>query len=799
MFKNYWKSALRNLERNRIYSFINVFGLSLGLACSMLILLYVRDETSFDKFHKNVNNIYRIVLKSTYNGKEREGGNTGFLQGPRFTANIPGIKTFVRFQKTTKDMKTGTDVQTEKMFRVDSNFFSVFTFPLKYGNPATCLTDPHSVVLSEDEARKQFGTTDAIGKIVMLKDDSTFVPYKVTAVAKGCPQNSSIRFNVLLPFKESDAQAKNNDLWFNYFLNTFVVLDKNADRKKVEIQMERYYKSNASDAFAVMLKKLGVDASDLSMDNYFLQPFTDMHLDTKLPAGNGLSAASNPSYSYILSAIALFVLLIACINFVNLTVARSVKRAKEIGIRKVMGGSRNQLIKQFFGESFLLCFIAFGSAVFLTELALPLFNSLANKELALSYLLDTKLIVGFILLFIVTGSLAGFYPALVLSSFEPVKILHNKFNLSGKNYFQKSLVVLQFIFASFLILSTVVIYMQFHYLTKAKLGYDDTNLIVVDKNADHIDDAVFKDELLKSANIVGVTATNPGEWTLSAKEANNSIIQFDYATVDENYLPLMNIPLVAGRNFSNSHPSDGNNSVIVNEAFVKEAGWKNPLAETLRLIGDSNKIYNVIGVVKDYHYASLYKSIGPELLTMKDPDSYGTFYLKIKPDAKNQTLSFIQRTFTHLLPLTPFSYTFKSDEDKLQYSDIAKWKNIVLFGAILTILISCIGLFGLTVLSAEKRTKEIGIRKVLGASVRSVVSLLSIDFLKLVIISFFVSMPIVWLLADKWLQKYPYRITLSWWMFALAGASVLLIAFATVSFQAIKAAVANPVKSLRTE
>ena len=800
MIKNYFKTAWRNLTRNKVYSFINVAGLSLGLACAMLIMLYVKDEVSFDRFHKNVTNIYRIVLKSKYNGQEREGGNTGFLQGPRFAQNVPGIKSFVRFQHTTEDMKVGADVQSQRMFRVDSSFFSVFTFPLEYGNPQTCLTEPHSVVFSEDEARKQFGTTDAIGKIVMLKDDSVFVPYKVTAVAKNCPQNSSIRFNILLPFKESQADAKNNDLWFNYFLNTFLVLNNNADRKKVQTQMQRYYQSNASDAFAVMLKKLGIDASMLSMDTYFLQPFTDMHLDTKLPAKNGLSSASDPSYSYILSLIALFVLLIACINFVNLTVARSVKRAKEIGIRKVIGSSRKQLVKQFFGESFLLCFIAFLLAMLLTKLSLPLFNSLANKQLTLSYLLDAKLVVGFILLFIVTGLLAGFYPALVLSAFEPAKTLYNRFSFSGKNYFQKVLVVLQFMLASFLIVCTLVIFMQFNYLSEAKLGYDDSNLIVVDKNADHIDDGVFKNELLTNSTILGVSATNPGYWSLSAKDANNSILEFAYATVDKNYLTLMKIQLTAGRNFSDTHPSDASNSAIVNEAFVKKAGWKNPLGQTVSLIGsDSNKIYNVIGVVKDYHFASLYKNIAPELLTMKDDDSYGTFYIKIKRGTENGTLKFIQKTFTHLLPFAPYLYTFKSDDNKLQYADIEKWKQIILFGAILTIFISCIGLFGLSVLSAEKRIKEIGIRKVFGASVKSIVTNLSTDFIKLVVIALVITSPLAYMAANKWLQNFPYRIEISWWLFAVSFILVMMIALITISFQSIKAALANPVKSLRSE
>jgi putative ABC transport system permease protein len=766
----------------------------------MLILLYVKDETSFDKFHKNVHNIYRVVLKTTFNGHEREGANTGFLQGPRFTENVPGIKTFVRFQKTEKDIKNGNYLHSQQMFRVDSNFFSVFSFPLKYGNPETCLTEPHSIVLSEDEAMKQFGTTNAIGKMLMVKEGNSFVPYTVTAIAKRCPQNSSIRFDVLLPFKESKAQAANNDNWFMYFLTTFVVLNQKADLQTVEKEMQRYYISNASDAFTVMLKNLGLDATSLSMDNYSLQPFTDMHLDTKLPANNGLTAASNPVYSYILSGIALFVLLIACINFVNMTIGLSLKRAKEIGIRKVLGSDRKQLIKQFLGESFLLCFIAFVLAVLLTNLVLPLFNTFANKELSFSYLLDPKLISGFILLFILTGLIAGFYPALVLSNLDPVKILYKRFNISGKNYLQKTLIVLQFILASFFIISTFVVFMQFSHLTNANLGYDDTNLVLVNKNTNDINDAVFENKLLKNRDIVGISAANPDNWSLTAKDNAKNILEFAYKTIDENYLPLLKIPLIAGRNFSTVFPSDSNSSVLVNEAFVKSTGWKHPIGETLNLITDNgNRITHVIGVVKDYHYASLEQIIGPELLAMKNSDLYGTFYIKIKPGTESESLKFIQKSFSQIFPLSPYSYTFLSDDNRQQYKDLGKWKEIMLFAAVLTILISCIGLFGLSVLAAEKRTKEIGIRKVLGARVQDIVTALSKDFLKLVCIALFISMPLAWIASNKWLQKYSYRVSLTWELFAGVALLIIVIGFITVSFQSIKAAIANPVKSLRSE
>ena len=448
MIKNYFVITWRNLLKNKTFSLINIAGLSIGLACAMLILLYVKDEVSFDRFHKNVNNIYRIVTKSKHRGIEYKDSNTGHLQGPRFAKNVPGIETFVRIQSGAEDIKTGTEIQSQDLLRVDPGFFSVFTFPLLNGNAVTCLSEPNSIVMSEDFAKKQFGTTDAIGKIVMLKDNNVFVPLKVTAVAKRCPQNSSIKFDVLLPFKESEADAQNKDNWYSFFLNTFVVLNPKASLETVDNQMQNFYVQDASETFKAMNAKYGGGA-EATMGTYFLQSFTDMHMNTELPAQNGLVNASNPMYSYILSGIALFILLIACINFINLTVARSLKRAKEIGIRKVIGGDRKQLMIQFLGESFLLCLIAFSLALLIVELILPVFNDLANKALSFSYLFDVKLIAVYLALFVLTSLLAGFYPALVLSGYKPVETLYSRFNLSSKNYLQKSLVVLQFALASF--------------------------------------------------------------------------------------------------------------------------------------------------------------------------------------------------------------------------------------------------------------------------------------------------------------------------------------------------------------
>ena len=799
MFKNYFKTAFRNLSRNKVYSFINIAGLSLGLACAMLIMLYVKDEVSFDRFQKNVNNIYRVVSKSTQQGQEKELSNTGLLQGPRFSQNVPGIQSFVRVENGAEDIKNGTDVQSQSLLYADSNFFSVFTFPLISGDPKTCLTEPHSIVLSEDAAKKYFGTTDAVGKIITIRDDSAFVPYKVTAVAKRCPQNSSIQFDVLLPFKESAEDAGNTANWFfGNFLNTFVVLNDKANLQTVENQMQAFYIKDAKQTYEALAKKFGFGADAKMGTTYFLQPYLDMHLSTALPAND--VNASNPIYSYLLSGIALFVLLIASINFINLTVARSVRRAKEVGIRKVIGGKRKQLILQFLGESFFLCTIAFVLAIVLVQILLPLFNDLSNKALSLSYLFDPKLVAGYVLLYLITGLLSGFYPAVVLSGYNPVQTLYNRFKITGKNYLQKSLVVLQFTLASFLIIATLIIYLQFNFLTRTDLGYDDSNLVIVNKDGmKHHDAAVFKNELLKNPNIAGISAKNAGDEQAAARNSVDSIIQFAYETIDENYLPLLKIPIVAGRNFSTAFPADSTQSVIVNESFVKVANWKNPVGQTLTFSFDNNKIYRVIGVVKDYHFASLTEKIRPQLFTMKNDNMYGSYLIKIKPSSATESLKWIQKTFKQFYPLSPYSYSFKNDDNRKQYAQVEKWKQIILFGATLTIFISCIGLFGLSVLSAEKRTKEIGIRKVFGASVKSIVTTLSTDFIKLVVIALVIASPLAYIIANKWLQNFPYRITISWWLFVVVAIIVIFIAIATISFQAIKAAIANPVKSLRSE
>lgn len=807
MLRNYLTIALRTLAHNKAYSVINVVGLSIGLAVAMLIILYTKDEVSYDRFHAKNPNIYRITSRQLSAAGKLEGleGNTGNLQGPKFSAGIPEVRSFVRYREDRIDIKRGTEVISQTVYAADTSFFSVFSFPLLSGNPKTALQQPHSVVLSADMAEKQFGTTDALGKTMFFKNTTdekdVFDPYTVTGVAQNSPQNSSIKFDVLVPMIVSQEEMASVENWFNIFQNTFVVLAPTAGEtperiKAVEAKMNQIYLADAQPAIKMMAEKYNVTTKT----EYALQPFTAMHLSTDLPAENGLVDRSNPNFSYILTGIALFILLIACINFVNLTVARSLKRAKEIGVRKVVGGGRTQLVFQFLGESFLLCFGAFVLALALVILALPTFNQLANKSLALSYLFDAKLVLGYVALFLATGFLAGFYPALVLSNYSPVQTLYNRFNLSGKNYLQKSLVVLQFALASFLIIATLISYSQFKYLTTKDLGYDDTGLISVGKSKlKRSEVKLLKEELLKSPTIVDIAPKNGGQWGTIARMSGGAEINFTYETVDLVYLPMLKIPVVKGRNFSADFPTDSTRSILVNESFVKQSGWKSPIGQIVDFWYNKDEKYTVVGVVKDHHFNGLNQKITPQLFTMKPGNMYGRVFIKIKPNTSTASLKHIEKVFKRLFPLTPYAYQFMDEENLKRYESEAKWKQIMLFGAVLTIFISCIGLFGLATLSAERRTKEIGIRKVMGASVSNIIQLLSSDFLTLVALSFVFAFPAAWYAMSEWLQNYPYRIDISIWTFVAASVLAILIAFLTVGFQSISTALSNPMKSLRSE
>lgn len=795
MFKNYFTIAWRNLVRKKVYALINVSGLSVGLACCMLIFLYAKDEVSYDRFQKNKTELYRVLATSTGpDGAVNKINVTGMMPGPAFKRQIPEVRDFVRLQSDGYAVKKGADIFQQQALAVDSNFFSLFSFPLIAGNPQTVLNDPYSVVLTEEMAKKYFGTTEAVGKTLELKTDSTFKLLTVTGIAKKAPQNSSIKFEMLVPMSFKRLQGA-DDQWLNFFLNTFVLLPPGADTRRIEEKMNGVFLTEASGQLKEAVEKYGMKEKF----RFLVQPFLDMHLSKDYKADNGLSDGSNPVYSYILTGIALFIFLIACINFVNLTIAGSLKRAKEVGVRKVVGSQRRQLVAQFLGESFILTGIAFLLAIGLVNLLLPFFNSVANKALSFSYLFDVKLVAAFVLMFLLTGFMAGFYPALVLSRFNPVETLYGRLHLSGKNYLLKGLVVLQFTLATFLIIGTTIVYSQFKYLVNFDLGYNDKNLVVLKAgqfNRDKLD--LIKNELLKNPAITSVAADQGGRWGTIARINGGQDANFDMKIIDEAYLPILQVPVVNGRNFSKAFPSDTGSAVMVNESFVKMAGWQQPLGQIIDFFYN-NKKYSVVGVVKDYHFAALNEKTGPQIFVCNPQYPLHDVYVKVKEGKNAEVLPFLQSTFKKLFPFQPYQFTFKEEDNAHQYDAESKWSQIVSFGAGLTIFISCIGLFGLSMLAAEKRTKEIGIRKVLGASVAVIARTLSVSYLKLVLLSSVIAIPAAAWFSGKWLENYPYRISPSWWMFVFATTLILLIALFTISFHAVKAALANPVKNLRTE
>ncbi|WAC09917.1 ABC transporter permease [Dyadobacter pollutisoli] len=794
MFQNYFKIAVRNLTRNKVFSLINIAGLSLGLTCCMLIVLYTKDEVSFDRFQENKDQLYRIKVTMSDPRETRTIGSTNAIHGPTFKEEIPEIKEIVRAQSSSFVTKKDNELLYENVLFADDNFFTVFSMPLLSGDPKTVLSDLRSIVLSEKLAQKYFNTTNAVGKSIELKIDTTFESFIVSGVAKQCPQNSSVQFDAVLPFKFQEARGWTDKEWLGFYMNTFVLLNAKADYRAVVPKINAVFATKSAD-------EIGRIKDFNQKIKFDLQPFLDVHLDSELSdLRNGLDKGSSPIYSYVLSGIAIFILLIACINFVNLTVARSLKRAKEIGVRKVIGSERKQLVAQFLGESFLLSFIAFSLAILLTQLVLPTFNELANKQLALSYLLDSGLVSGYIALFFVTGFVAGFYPALVLSGFSPVQTLYNRTRLTNKNYLTKGLVVFQFALSVCLVIGTIVIYSQFKYLTDKDLGYNDKNLLSFslgrgrdgEKKLD-----VVKSELSTVPGIASVAAWN-GNYNGTGAKVDGKEIGFGYIGVDDGFLSTLQIPIVKGRNFSKLFPSDPTQSVIVNEAFVKEAGWKDPVGKVVDFEWKNAKM-NVIGVIKNYHYASLKDTIKPLLLTQDPGYGRGTVYAKLDTKDIPATIKAVEAIFRRNVKFLPFEYKFEDVTNLKRYEKEAKWKEMITLAAILSIFVSCIGLFGLATFNAETRVKEIGIRKVLGASVASITALLSADFIKLVLLAIVIAMPLAYYAVNIWLENFPYRIDISWWYFAIAGLLAICVAILTVGYQSIKTAMLNPVRSLRTD
>ena len=650
-------------------------------------------------------------------------------------------------------------------------------------------------MLCEETAIKYFGTTDILGKEFQLRERDDFETFVVSAVAKSPPENSSIKFHLLLPFERyKKSRQIGLDDWFSGYLNTFVVLHPQADPLAVEGKFVDVLHRYAGETLDKLSKQFNIRAKII----YGLQPLLDIHLAQTFKGSNGISDTSNPVYSYLMTALGIFILVIACFNFVNLAIAQSLRRAREIGIRKTYGNDRMQIVKQFLGESFLICLCAFSLALVLACLVLPVFNDLANKNLSFSYLMDGYLISGYLLLLILTSMAAGSYPACVLSGFNAIQALSGREKLTGRHNFAKSLVVVQFALSSLLIIGTLTIYSQINYLLSRDLGYDDKNLIRISLSGGDEQAEVLKNELNKNSNIVSASARSQGFSYRGIRVGEREIRGYDFK-VDEHYLPTLGISLKEGRNFSTQFPADSSQSVIVNETFAREAGWgEHALGQSLSFMG-SDKKYTVIGVVKDYHFRPLNVKIEPAMLHMLPKARYGDLLVRVNPDRLPETIALLERTYRQVEPLYPFKFEFVDLLNAQEYQVEQRWKRIMGYGTILAVLISCIGLFGLAALSIRQRTKEIGIRKVLGASITGIVALLSQNFFKLALIAFMLAIPLGLYASHQWLQNFAYRIDMSWWIFVGAGGLILLISLVIISFQAVRAASSNPVNSLRSE
>ena len=797
MIRNFIKTALNNMLRNKVYTAINVFGLSIGLACVMLITLYVRDEFSFDRFNANGPHLYRLVENGRMpNGTEFKQGFTGNIQGYTFKQEIPGIEDFCRINGGGESLvRKGGSLISEPMLYADKSLFKMFTLPLVHGDPNHALDDLNSVVITTEIAQKYFGTNDCIGKIMQINENGKFLPFTVSAVAQVPPHNSTIRFSFLLPFERTlTGKLDPSQGWFDSDLNCFLYVDPHINNAVIEQKMAAVFNEHAGKQMADLKKKFG----SFSV-SYHLEPFYDVHLSKDYGTGNGLAQSNKVDYSYILGGIALFILFIACINFINLSLSRALRRGKEIGIRKVIGSSRSQLIMQFLGESFLLTLLASFIALLIVIACLPEFNQLAGKELQTSYLVNGQTICVFLGILLVNTLLAGFYPAIVQSGFKPVQTLYGKLKISGNNYFGKSLVVVQFVLAIFLVTATLVMHRQFSYLVNYDIGYDPKGIVDLqipqDKNPDF---ALLKTELLKYPFIKQVAGQS---WSFTSVYAtsytvnNKDMGSVDYFNVDNDFLSQLHIPVTAGHGFRNLYGDT--TECLVNEAFVKQAGWTgSPIGLQIK---QDKHLYTVIGVTPDFHNTPLNQQVGPVVLQQTAKADYGDALIKIDENQKEKALDAIQKEYKKIVPDYPCNYNFLTDMLAQQYDDTNKWKTIITISSVMCIIISCLGLFGLATLSIEQRVREIGVRKVLGASVADISRILTLNFVKLVVIAIVIASPLAWYAMNKWLQTFTYKIDLSAWIMLAAGVGSLLIAVLTISFQAIKAAVANPVKSLRSE
>ena len=809
MIRNYLKVAWRNLLKNKAFSIINIMGLSIGIAVCFVIMLYVQDELSYDRFNVKADRTYRIAFKATINGGKINESNVMPPVAAALQRDYPEVEEVTRINEGGKPKIVYKDksFKDDRVGLVDSNFFSVFTISFINGNPKTALIEPHAVVVTKEFAHKFFGNEDPMGKLITITGGTDQTPCKITGVVNKIPPASHFHFDLFVSL--SSLPYAKDPSWMGSGMFTYLVLKKGYDYKKLEAKfpamVEKYMGPQIQQAMGLSLSQFRTKGNELG---FVLQPLTKIHL-ANYPSNYEMEPGGDISYVYIFGAVALFMLLIACINFINLSTASASKRAKEVGVRKTMGSGKMQLIKQFLLESLLITFIALLVAGILVQIALPAFNSISGKHLLPGF--SIARLSGILLLGLTVSLLAGLYPAFYLSSFQPIATLKGKLRVGTKNYgLRSSLVVFQFFISVSLIIGTLIVYQQMKYIRNKKLGYNKEHLLVI-TNSYQLgkNEKVLRDELLKDTRVLNVTISG---YRPAGYSDNNNALGYpegkeDEITksveykIDERYIPTLGIEMAAGRNFSQQFSTDSL-AMILNETAVKAFGFKNNQEALGKRIVRQNSDrgtnipYTIVGVVKDFHFKSLHEAISP-LLMVLNPES--GLIIKTTGSDVSGLLAMIKAKWKNFGPEDPMDYGFMDDMYNKTYAAEQRTGTILNMFAVLTILVACLGLFGLATYTAQQRSKEIGIRKVLGASAAQVTSMLSKEFLKLILIACLIAFPLSYWAMHKWLEDFAYRTTISSWTFVVAGVVALSIALITVSFQAIKAAVANPVKSLRTE
>ena len=800
MLKNYLKIALRNMLKHKGYSFINITGLAVGMACCILILLYIQFEFGYDKFHKDADKIFRVAKDFRIKGEPASYGTaTPPTLAPIILNDFPEVEHAVRLYGSKGVIKYGEKKFIEEgIFYADASFFNIFTFPFIKGNPETALKYPYSVVLTEETAKRYFNREDPLGKTISFKNTEDF---KVTGVIKVVPINSHFKFDILFSlatledtYSKSSYNALKN--WWNHSYRTYIKIS--GDKPSPQLvdgiyNLSKRYVSDQEAQFGFQQK-------------FFLQPLRDIYLKSNIE--DEIGETGNIAYLYIFMVIAIFILIIACINFINLATARSAQRAHEVGMRKVVGAVKTQLVRQFLVEAILVSFASLALAIIIVLLSLPLFNDLTGKNLEL-YFGDFKIIFLWAAIPFIAAFLSGCYPAFFLSAFKPIDTLKGAFESQKKAAFlRKGMVVFQFAISIILIVGTLVISKQLDFMKNRNPGFDKEQVMVLSLQGTKESRQkyeILKNEFSRHSSVISASASStvPGRLFSSLSVNPEGYSQEETKTMysletDYDFLKTLKIELAAGRFLSRDFKTDAENAFLLNETAVFNLGWSSPKNALGKKITRGRKKGKVIGVIKDFHFESLHKEISP-LLIYFEPDDFEYLSLRIAPGNIPGTISFIESKWKKLLPGEPFNFFFLDDDFDRQYRAEEKVQNIFRSFTIIAIVIACLGLFGLAAFTTQQRFKEIGIRKVLGASVPGILLLLAKEFLKWVLLSNFIAWPIAYIAANKWLQNFAYRTDIGIWTFLCSTLAALAIALLTVSYQAVKAAFINPVAAMKYE